>query len=85
MNGLSTQSRHPWRATARTVVQAILGLVVLLPLIAEAAGIAAVPWVAAALGVVAAVTRVLALPQVDAWLRRWLPWLATSPEEPERS
>ncbi len=85
MNGLSTQSRHPWRATARTVVQAILGLMVLLPLIAEAAGIAAVPWVAAALGVVAAVTRVLALPQVDAWLRRWLPWLATAPEEPEHS
>lgn len=78
----STQSRHPWRATLRTVVQAALGLGLILPLIAETAGIAAVPWVAGVITVTAAVTRVLALPQVDAWLRRWLPWLATTPPEP---
>lgn len=78
-DGRATQSRHPWRATARTVFAAVVGLLSLLPVIATTAGVEAVPAVAQVLVVTGAVTRVLALPRVDAWLRRFLPWLAAEP------
>ncbi|MBM0229563.1 hypothetical protein [Micromonospora sp. ATA51] len=75
----STQTRHPWRAVARTIFAAVVALLSLLPTIAAVAGIDAVPLVAQALAVAAAVTRVLAIPGVDAFLREYLPSLASSP------
>lgn len=77
-----TQTRHPWRAVYRTVVAAIPGaltLLYLLPAIAREAGIAQVGWVAAALTVTAAITRVLAMPAVEVWLHKHLPDLAARP------
>lgn len=74
-----TQTQHPWRATLRTVVAGVLGLLSLLPVIVAAGHLEAVPGVAQALAVSAAVTRILAIPGVDAWLRRYLPWLAAQP------
>lgn len=81
-NGLPTQSKHPWRATARTVAAAGIGLLSLLPLIAVTAHVDAVPAVAQVLAVTGAITRVLAIPGVDSWLRKWLPALAASPKQP---
>jgi len=81
-NGLPTQSKHPWRATARTVAAAGIGLLSLLPLIAITAHVDAVPAVAQVLAVTGAITRVLAMPGVDGWLRRWLPFLAAAPAPP---
>jgi hypothetical protein len=75
-----TQSRHPWRATARTVLAAGAGLLSLLPLIAVTADVDTVPAVAQVLTVAGAITRVLAIPGVDGWLRRWAPILATTPQ-----
>ena len=77
-----TQSRHPWRATVRTVIAATLGLLPLLPVIAATAHVDTVPIVAGVLVVVGTVTRVLAVPAVDNWLRRYLPWLAASATKP---
>lgn len=77
-----TQSKHPWRATARTVIAALVPIVALLPLlpdIAREAGIAQVGWVAGILAVAAAITRVLAMPAVNEWLHRHLPDLAAQP------
>lgn len=78
----ATQSVFPWAAVRRTIL-AVLGFIVVLaplaPDIARAAGIAALPWVVGALGVAAAITRVLALPGVEAWLREHLPSLAAAP------
>ena len=73
-----TQVRRPWRATVRTVFQALLGLAVVLPFAVEASGLdpKAFPWLAGALAVAAAVTRVMALPAVNEWIRRFVPWLA---------
>lgn len=71
-----TQAAHPWRATARTVLAAVVGLALLAPKIADELGIASVPWVAGALVVIGGITRVLALPGVIAWTERFLPWLA---------
>lgn len=74
-----TQTRHPWRATLRTVAAALVGAVSLVPTVAVTAGVDQVPAVAQVVVVAGAVTRVLALPQVDAWLRRYAPWLASAP------
>ncbi|MFE5737446.1 hypothetical protein [Streptomyces celluloflavus] len=61
------------RRTIRTVVQTVLGLAAGLPLIIDAAGI---PQTAAGVGLALAVTggltRVMALPVVEALLPAWL-------------
>ncbi len=76
-----TQTQHPWRATARTVFAALVALLTLLPYILGAANVDATVWGAQALAVVGAVTRVLAIPGVNDWLRDFLPWLAASGRE----
>lgn len=80
-----TQTRYPWRATARTVAAAAVGALSLLPVAAATAGVDTAPAVAQAIVVAGAITRVLALPGVDAWLRRYAPWLATAPADVVRS
>jgi hypothetical protein len=77
----TTQSRHPWRATTRTVFAAGVALLTLLPVIAMTAGIDTVPAIAQVLVVAGAVTRVLALPGVERFMELYIPWLAASPVE----
>ncbi len=61
------------KRTARTVLQTALGIAVVLPAIVTAAGIPeALPWVAGALAVAGALTRVMALPGVQRILPSWL-------------
>ncbi|TDC01864.1 hypothetical protein E1091_02010 [Micromonospora fluostatini] len=74
-----TQTRHPWRATVRTAFAATVGALSLIPVAAATAGIDTVPAVTQAVVVAGAITRVLALPGVDAWLRVYVPWLASEP------
>lgn len=78
----STQTKYPWRATVRTTVAGVVALVSLLPTIALVAHVDDVVWVGQVLAVAAAVTRVLAIPSVDYWLKRYLPWLASAPLNP---
>ncbi|WP_405159831.1 hypothetical protein OG203_25645 [Nocardia sp. NBC_01499] len=73
-----TQVTHPWQATARTVFAVLIALASLIPVIAVAGGLDAVPAVAQLIAVCGAVTRVLALPGVDDFLSRFLPFLAAS-------
>lgn len=79
-----TQAQHPWRATARTAVSAGIGVAALAPVIYEAATQsspeAATGAAAGVLAICGAVTRVLALPQVEGFLRRTpgLRWLAAA-------
>lgn len=75
-----TQVRRPWRATTRTVLAATIALAAMLPLIVDASGLdgTAAP-VAGALAIAGAITRVMALPSVEVFLRRFLPWLAADP------
>jgi hypothetical protein len=75
----ATQVRHPWRATLRTAVAAGVALLSLLPTIAIVGHLGAVPGVAQVLTVAGGVTRVLAIPAVDLWVRRYAPWLAPQP------
>lgn len=78
-----TQVKRPWRATARTAFQALVALCVMFPILVQTAGLdpAAFPWLAIPLAVAAAVAKVMALPQVEAFLRRFLPFLAADSED----
>lgn len=82
----ATQSRHPWRATLRSTLAALLAVLPALPEISRAAGVETVPTVMSVLAINAAVTRVLAIPQVEQLLRQLLPSLAADPEpSPEQT
>lgn len=69
-----TQTVHPWRATLRTTLEWVIGAAAMAPLIyqaiTESDPAAATGWAAVALGITAAVTRVAALPAVNALLSR---------------
>lgn len=84
----TTQAVFPWAAVRRTIL-AVLGFIVVMapiaPDIARAAGLASLPWVVGGLAVAAAITRVLALPGVEAWLRAHLPSLAAAPPRKDGS
>ena len=79
---------HPWQRTARTVFAAIVGAAAMADLVYEAATkhdpATATGWAATGLGIAAAVTRVLATPQVEAFLRRFLPWLSAGDVQANR-
>lgn len=79
----ATQVQEPRRATIRTVVVAILALIPILPEIARAAGVENIPLVAAFLGFIAAVQRVLVLESVEKWLNTYIPWLAADYKAPK--
>lgn len=80
--GAATQSKYPWRAVLRTAVAFVIGVVPMMPVLIAASGIPqTAPGVAGALAISAAVTRLLAVPQVDALLQKWLPILAAEPRE----
>lgn len=74
-----TQIRHPGRATLRTIAAALIGALPLVPIVAHESGLDKAAWLAVPIAVAAGVTRVLALPAVDDWMRRYVPWLATRP------
>lgn len=78
----ATQVRRPWRATARTAFQALVALAVLFPVLVQTAGLDpdSAPWLLVPLGVAAGFARVMALPQVEGFLQRFVPWLAAAPK-----
>jgi hypothetical protein len=79
-----TQVRRPWRTTVRTAFQGAVALASLTPfVVAGVYGDATdpadyAPAIAQVLAVSSAVTRVMALPQVEEFLRRFAPFLAAS-------
>lgn len=85
---LTTQSQHPWRATIRTILAVVIALAAMAPAIYTAATMQspelATGAVGAALAIAAAITRIMALPIVETFLQRFLPWLAAGSrgEEP---
>jgi hypothetical protein len=100
-DGVPTQVANPRRATLRTVVAVIVGLVLTLPLVnafllilqSELAAVTAfeIPaWIWAAINISLAVvalvggivTRVLAIPGVNEWIKGHVPGLAAIPLKP---
>ena len=82
----ATQSTHPWRTTARTLLQGALALAAAAPLLYQAVTgqdpAAATGAAATVLAVLAAVTRAMATPAVTDWLRRHAPALAPDSAPP---
>lgn len=79
-----TQTKYPARAVARTIFQAAVGFAAMSPFIYTAAThndpAQATGWAAGALVITGAVTRILAVPAVNAWLATFLPFLAAAPK-----
>lgn len=75
-----TQVTHPNRAMIRTVFQGGIAFAALIPLLLSVAGIPPVGWAAILITIAGAITRVMALPQVEIFLEKYLPWLAAKPE-----
>lgn len=80
-----TQVKRPWRATLRTAFQSLVAFAGLAPLIAaaveEATGydLDGVPFVVTALLICAALTRIMALSAVEAFLQQFVPFLSAAP------
>lgn len=78
----TTQGAYPYRAVIRTLVALIAALAAMAPLLYVAITLqspeAATGAGAGALAIAAAITRVLALPAVEDFLQRFLPWLAAA-------
>jgi hypothetical protein len=67
----TTQARHPWRATLRTAVATILSLAPVVAALEDQLHLSKTwPWFAAVVAGAAFVTRVLADPTVERWLRK---------------
>ncbi|AXQ65144.1 hypothetical protein SEA_SCHMIDT_22 [Gordonia phage Schmidt] len=79
----ATQVENSTRATVRTVLAALVGLVSLVPTVLATSGLDESVLGAQAIVVTGAVTKVLNLPGVNAWIERYLPFLAPAKVEPE--
>ncbi len=82
-----TQVANPRRAVVRTVFAGVVAFAAILPFIINAVGIdSALPAIAGILAVSGAITRVMALPSVNDWIAKYLPFLApTSPDDTENA
>ena len=63
---MPTQTQHPWRATVRTMAAALVAALVIAPQIITEAGLDETVYGAQALAVIGVVTRILAVPGVEA-------------------
>lgn len=76
----ASQVRHPGRAVVRTVFQLAVGIAAATPELVYLSGVPAnTSAVVVGLGVAAGFTRFMAIPQVEAAIQTWAPWLAAEP------
>lgn len=95
---VSTQERNPRSASVRTGLAALIGMLVLLnPILAVVIEVlrpydATIPgwvfiWLNGTITItavaIALVTRVMAVPGVNDWLRKYAPWLSPEDKQPE--
>jgi hypothetical protein len=77
-----TQVRHPRRTSWRTLVQVSLGVLSILPWIIAGYHLDKTVLGAQIIAVSTATARVMALPEVNAFIERWASWLAPAPRQP---
>lgn len=76
-----TQVQYPWRSSARTAFQVLVAAAAMWGVVVEAAGVdQANTYIAATVTAAAGVNRVMALPAVNDFIARFLPWLAAEPK-----
>jgi len=77
-----TQVQYPWRSTARTGFQVLVAGAAVWGLAIEAAGVdQANTVIAVTVTAAAGVNRVMALPAVNDFIARFVPWLAAEPRQ----
>ncbi|MCW2092525.1 UNVERIFIED_ORG: hypothetical protein M2328_005805 [Rhodococcus erythropolis] len=74
-----TQVAYPWRATVRTGFQVGVALLTLIPVVLVTSGLSLTVVGGQIIAVTTAVAKVMALPQVNAFIDRFAPWLAAEP------
>lgn len=78
-----TQVVHSWRTVTRTLFQALIAMAVLSPLLINAVNnkdtSTATGFAAGVLIVSGAITRVMAIPGVNQFIEKYLPFLAARP------
>jgi hypothetical protein len=81
----ATQTKHPWRATLRTVFAALVAFAGMWALVVNELGLNTDwQWVSISLAVTGGLTRLMALPTVEEFFKRFLPILSAEPKaEPE--
>lgn len=77
-----TQLRHPRRTMFRTMFQAALAFALVWPVIVQELGLPDWAWVGVSVGLCGVIARVMAIPGVEEFMRRFLPWLAVAPKPP---
>lgn len=78
---MTTQSKHPWRATVRTVFAAVVAFAGIWALIVQTLGLNEDwRWVSISLVVTGGITRIMAVPQVEAFLKKYAGFLAAEPK-----
>lgn len=76
----TTQERHSFRAMLRTAFQMLVALAVLWPIITVTLDLPDWAWVGTATVVAAGITRLMAVPEVEQFLRKFLPFLSAAPK-----
>lgn len=71
----TTQQIHPARAMVRTIFAMAIGFIPVGSMLIRELGLDSVPFFAGALGLGAAITRVLAFPETAKFLKKYAPWL----------
>jgi hypothetical protein len=79
----TTQSAHPWRAVARTVFAALVAFSGMWALVVNELHLnTGWQWVSISLAVTGGITRLLAMPAVEDFLKRFVPFMAAEPAPP---
>lgn len=79
----ATQVKRPWRTTVRSAFQNLVAAAALFPVIVAALPEQAAAPIAGLLAVLVlastTITRIMAVPAVNEYIKRFLPWLAPEP------
>jgi hypothetical protein len=75
----SSQVAYPWRATVRTAVAAGVAAIPLVVVVLSGLHLDGTVWGAWLISATTGMTRLMAVPQVNDWIRRWVPWLSPQP------
>lgn len=67
-------------AGIRSAVAATIGLLPVLPVVADQLGLMGIPWVAATVAIAAAISRIIASAQAQAWIQKFAPWINENKE-----
>lgn len=67
-------------AGIRATIAATIGLLPVIPVVADQLGLMGIPWVAATVAIAAAISRIISSAQAQVWIQKFAPWLNENKE-----